>query len=96
MPVELKAIGRQMIAFLQSQIIREQKRVNRLANGQSRFSEDRGRRGPANGAFFLEKPSVDHLVDASVDIRLAGKSLIFQSVFPFINYVNQGMKEKLK
>ncbi|MEQ2594048.1 hypothetical protein, partial [Coprococcus aceti] len=43
-----------------------------------------------------EKPPVDSLVDASVDSRLTGKSLIFGAFLPFVNHVNQEIKEKVK
>ena len=39
---------------------------------------------------------VNSLVDASVDSRLTGKSLIFGAFLSFVNHVNQEIKEKVK
>ena len=44
----------------------------------------------------FEKPPVDSLVDALVDSQLTGKSLIFGAFLPFVNHVNQEIKEKVK
>ena len=36
------------------------------------------------------------MVDVPVDSRLTGKSLIFGAFLPFVNHVNQEIKEKVK
>jgi hypothetical protein len=51
---------------------------------------------PADGAALLGKPPVDGLVDAAVDSRLTGKTLIFRAFLPYVNHVNQEIKEKVK
>ena len=59
---------------------------------RGRFSGNHGRRSPANGTSILKKPPVDSLVDALVDSRLTGKSLIFGAFLSFVNHVNQEIK----
>jgi len=51
---------------------------------------------PGKWNFHSEKPPVDSLVDALVDSRLTGKSLIFGAFLSFVNHVNQEIKEKVK
>ena len=51
---------------------------------------------PGKWNYHSEKPPVNSLVDASVDSRLTGKSLIFGAFLSFVNHVNQEIKEKVK
>ena len=81
---------------IRNTVLKKAGSVSTKLRRRGKVFEKSRKKKPGKWNCHSEKPPVDSLVDALVDSRLTGKSLIFGAFLSFVNHVNQEIKEKVK